>query len=135
MLNTIPRYEDKKLCAMFSGNWCEHRFDVLKFFETKPEGEFDFYGNPPPQFANSKMWKGKVPGQHSGPEKIVVLKNYRFSMCYENTITEPGYISEKIFGCFAAGCVPVYLGATNVEVYIPKDCFIDRRDFNSNEEM
>lgn len=67
MLNTIPRYEDKKLCAMFSGNWCEHRFDVLKFFETKPEGEFDFYGNPPPQFANSKMWKGKVPGQHSGP--------------------------------------------------------------------
>ena len=56
-------------------------------------------------------------------------------MCLENSICLKGYITEKIFGCFAAGCVPIYLGATNVEEYIPKDCFIDFRDFTSYEHL
>jgi alpha(1,3/1,4) fucosyltransferase len=31
--------------------------------------------------------------------------------------------------------VPVYWGAPNVENYIPSDCFIDRRKFESNEAL
>lgn len=27
--------------------------------------------------------------------------------------------------------MPVYLGATNIEDYVPKDCYIDFREFNS----
>ena len=46
-----------------------------------------------------------------------------------------GYVTEKIFNCFAAGCVPIYWGAPNVTDYIPKNCFIDRRDFGSNAEV
>ena len=46
-----------------------------------------------------------------------------------------GYITEKIFGCFAAGCVPIYWGAPNVEQYIPKDCFIDYRDFKDLNDL
>ena len=34
-----------------------------------------------------------------------------------------------------AGCVPIYWGANNIEDYIPKNCFIDRRDFSSNEQL
>lgn len=37
--------------------------------------------------------------------------------------------------CFAAGNVPIYWGATNVADYIPKECFIDQRDFASMEEL
>ena len=34
-----------------------------------------------------------------------------------------------------AGCVPIYWGANNVTSYIPKECFIDRRDFKSMEAL
>ena len=40
-----------------------------------------------------------------------------------------GYISEKIFDCFFAGTVPLYLGAPDIEDYIPADTFIDLRQF------
>ena len=135
MLKDIPSFERKKLCTMVTGRWEPHRLDVLKFFDTKPRGDLEFYGNPPPQFANHPMWSGKIPGSHSGPEKISVLENYRFCFCYENTTTYSGYISEKIFGCFAAGCVPIYWGAPNIEKYVPADCYIDPRKFSSYEEL
>ena len=64
-----------------------------------------------------------------------VLKNYRFSICYEDVCNTQGYISDKIFASFSNGCVPVYLGASNITQYIPKNCFIDRRDFNSDNEL
>ena len=34
-----------------------------------------------------------------------------------------------------AGCVPIYWGANNIENYIPKECFIDRRDFENMESL
>ncbi len=63
------------------------------------------------------------------------MKNYRFSICFENVSHIPGYISEKIFACFAAGTVPVYLGPPNIEEYIPAECFIDYRKFKDNEQL
>jgi hypothetical protein len=46
-----------------------------------------------------------------------------------------GYVTEKIFNAFTAGCVPIYWGADNITDYIPKNCFIDRRDFTSDEQL
>jgi hypothetical protein len=57
------------------------------------------------------------------------LEKYKFSICYENARDTPGYITEKIFDCFFAGCVPIYWGANNITDHIPKECFIDKRDF------
>lgn len=67
--------------------------------------------------------------------KRPLLKKYKFNICYENVRDVPGYITEKIFDCFFAGCVPIYWGANNVTDHIPKDCFIDKRDFNSYEAL
>jgi hypothetical protein len=74
-------------------------------------------------------YKGKVKSKHD------VMKNYKFAICYENIYGDNGYITEKIFDAFAAGCVPVYLGAPNVKDYIPEACFIDKRDFKSYSEL
>ena len=41
----------------------------------------------------------------------------------------PGYITEKLFDCFRAGCVPVYVGPKEIHDYVPADCFIDGRKF------
>jgi hypothetical protein len=46
-----------------------------------------------------------------------------------------GYISEKIFDCFYVGTIPIYLGDPSVETFIPKDAYIDMRDFDSYESM
>ena len=67
--------------------------------------------------------------------KIPVLQQYKFNICYENIHGVKGYITEKIFDCFLAGCVPVYWGASNITDYIPADAFIDRRDFSDNKSL
>lgn len=64
-----------------------------------------------------------------------MIQNYKFAICYENIKNQNGYITEKIFDCFFAGCVPIYWGAKNVTKHIPKECFIDMRDFSSFEEV
>jgi alpha(1,3/1,4) fucosyltransferase len=60
------------------------------------------------------------------------LLDYRFCFCYENSIM-PDYISEKLFDCFYAGCVPIYLGAPNITDYMPAGTFIDKRNFTYEE--
>ncbi|RXJ79197.1 glycosyltransferase family 10 domain-containing protein [Arcobacter sp. F2176] len=66
--------------------------------------------------------------------KILTLSEYKFAICFEN-ISMEGYITEKIIHCFISGIIPLYLGATNIEKYIPKNCYIDLRDFNDIEKL
>jgi hypothetical protein len=66
--------------------------------------------------------------------KIALMSQYKFSICFESQIAN-GYVSEKIFDSLFAFCVPIYLGAKNIEEYVPKNCFIDYRDFNSLEDL
>ncbi len=63
------------------------------------------------------------------------LQKYKFSICYENAKDYSGYITEKLFDSFFAGCVPIYWGADNIFDYVPKDCFIDKRDFKTYKEL
>jgi hypothetical protein len=67
--------------------------------------------------------------------KLETLSNYRFCIAFENCDSAPGYITEKMLDCLLAGVVPIYWGAPNVTDHIPKECFIDIRDFNSYEEL
>jgi len=74
--------------------------------------------------------KGPVPPLN----KLSVLRDYRFVVSYENSRL-PGYISEKLFDCLFAGSVPVYWGEPNIERFVPKECFIDRRKFTDDAEL
>lgn len=132
MIDSLPAFKDKKFCAMVASNMTKPRIEMILFFENKPEGDFDFFGF---RKVNCKSYRGTIPGGHSDNGKISTLKNYKFCICFENTTTNKGYITEKIFGCFASGCVPIYWGAPNIQSYIPRGCFIDYRDFKNNEEL
>lgn len=59
-------------------------------------------------------------------DKLETISNYKYAICFEN-VMQPGYITEKIIDCFAAGVVPIYLGAPDIEKYIPKNAYIDMR--------
>lgn len=67
--------------------------------------------------------------------KREVLEGARFSIVYENVRGLRGYITEKIFDAFCAGNVPVYWGAEDIAEYVPKACFIDRREFSSYSDL
>lgn len=127
MIEPIP-FKQKKLAVQISGNkhynspfelYSERR-NVINFFERHHINDFDYYGI---GWGGSRNYKGSV------GRKQDTLKNYKFSFCYENSKNIEGYISEKIFDCFVAGCVPIYWGAENVTNFIPENCFIDRRKF------
>ena len=47
--------------------------------------------------------------------KIEYLKDFKFNICPENTISD-GYITEKLFDAFKAGCIPIYNGDENIEL-------------------
>ncbi len=68
-------------------------------------------------------WRGPV------ASKDELLARSRFSIAYENSRDLPGYVTEKLFDCFRAGCVPVYVGPKEIHDYVPADCFIDGRAF------
>lgn len=66
--------------------------------------------------------------------KSETLGSYTFSICFENQILN-GWVTEKIFNCFFTGTVPIYLGAPDIESYVPKECFIDMREFSDYEKL
>jgi Glycosyltransferase family 10 (fucosyltransferase) C-term len=74
----------------------------------------------------------KVPGQFNsaGPRnKIAEFAKYQFCFALENA-REPGYVTEKLFDAFEAGCIPLYYGAPDVhEIWRYPDSFINIADF------
>lgn len=136
MKSSLVPFTNRKLCTMIARNKkseYEHeiyseRLKGIAFFEKHAHDRFDLYGygweNLP-----LKTYRGSV------EDKYHVLKKYKFSLCFENTKNIDGYITEKIFDCFHCGVVPVYLGASNVTDYIPSDCFIDMRDFQTYDDL
>lgn len=147
------------LCAMIAGNkgssfpneLYSERFKAIKWFEKNHLSDFDLYGIhwerlyvrspikilrlPNRLPALSKIFHFKRPSYKGAVKsKKEILQNYKFSICYENCSSN-GYITEKIFDSFFSGCVPIYLGAPNIDKYIPLNCFIDFRDFKSYEDL
>ena len=66
--------------------------------------------------------------------KINTIKKYKFIFCLEN-ISYDGYVTEKIIDCLVASVIPIYLGAPNITDFVPKDCFINLREFKTIEEL
>ncbi|MBM3202182.1 MAG: hypothetical protein FJZ56_07245 [Chlamydiae bacterium] len=135
MAKDIPDFHDRELACIITGSGVSQdplelyslRREVIDFYEKKEDCGFGFYG---------RNWPLNVYKNYKGSpaNKTPVLKSYKFSYCFENSKETFGYITEKIFDCFHAGCVPIYYGAPNVTDYIPENCFIDMRGFQSIEE-
>ena len=66
--------------------------------------------------------------------KIEFLKKYKFCISFEN-LSEPDYISEKIWEPLIAGAIPIYYGADNIYLYFNKNNFINYKEFNNLDEL
>lgn len=115
----------------------ERRNLVKWFIENHPKN-FEFYGenwdkmksgiNPESRVDFDKCHKGYA------PNKKDTIKKARFVFAYENCLSD-NYVSEKVWDVMNAGSVPIYLGAESIETYVPKECFINKKDFDTYEKL
>lgn len=156
---TSPPKSTKKLITLIAGNKSinvcgelySKRLEAIHWFEKNAPQDFDLYGvgwnmldfgtGFPWRFLNRfrslrmllaprlRTYRGSV------LRKKPALSQYQFAICYENVENIPGYITEKIFDCFLAGCIPVYWGAKNITDHIPENCFINKANFISYEDL
>lgn len=154
----IQHIEKEKLCTLISGNkhkrhpneLYSERVRAIRWFEKNHIDKFDLYGIGWDKYTFSGKLTSHLNGityltrmfpskylsyKGSVSSKYDVLKKYKFAICYENAKNISGYITEKIFDCFFAGCVPIYLGAPNILDYIPEDTFINREKFSNYNEL
>lgn len=103
------------------------RIEAIQYFENKYD-DFEFFGAEWDK-NEFKSYGGKIDCKYN------VLKNYKFTLCYENESDIAGLISEKIFDCFYARTIPIFWGASNPQDYFLKDTYIDKRDFKTYEEL
>lgn len=150
--NKLPRLKDAELYT--------ERMRAIAFFER--HREIDLYGvgwdGPPYRLGQSRLPATAMRAARAGQtawqrvhtpsllasarrayrgsvdDKAAVLGGYRFAICFENMALD-GWITEKLFDCLYSGTVPVYLGATDIERWVPRECFIDMRDFVGYEEL
>lgn len=147
----IPFHSKKLLIAISRNKWSYMfnstygvRTRVYSFFDKNYSDDFDLFGsnwNRPAVFyqrftgyPHYCCYRGELTGDH-WRGKVARMAKYKFALCYENNASEPGYISEKITDCFCARCVPIYYGSKGVEKRIPTECWIDARQFQSNDDM
>lgn len=136
LLTTIV--SNKKVSHL--GELYSERLRAIEFF-TNSDIPFDFYGLgwEKRSFAGIKRVFNKIPPlrtfNYSPPpsykgtvsNKSDTLSGYRFSICYENMLSEQLYITEKIFDSMFSGCIPIYLGSSLISNIVPQKCFIDAR--------
>jgi hypothetical protein len=65
---------------------------------------------------------GRVTGRRIG-RKQDVARNYRYVLCFENDVY-PGYVTEKPFEAWSAGCVPLWRG-DDPEGYLDPEALIN----------
>lgn len=133
VLSSLP-FEEKELLVNISNDktsvWGNELYSerkrVISYFDGK-DG-FSLYGTnwPTGKFTS---YRGRA------ESKKDVYHRFKFALCLENMRNIEGYITEKILDCFCAGIVPIYLGASNIDKYIPKTCYIPYCQFSSIEHL
>ena len=156
---TKPNGKRSKLATLISGNKTSshgkelysERVKTIKWFEENQDKDFDYYGFGWDKYIFGSQTFGKIldklglykviPARKSKCYKGIVdskhqtLQKYTFNICYENGKDITGYITEKVFDAFFAGCIPVYWGPDNIFEHIDESCIIDRRRFKSHQEL
>jgi hypothetical protein len=89
-----------------------------------------------PNFYGGKSYNGAV--SVSTPfHNLFLTSKYKFRFCPEPIYDEfwsHDYLSERMFVCFDAKTIPIYIGAYNVDNFVPSDFFIDLRKYIGNYE-
>lgn len=113
----------EKFCSTVFSNHVKIRMQFLQQMKEKYIA-VDHYGR-----------SGKpLRGDHLQNEKLNTLSNYRFNMCFENTILT-GYCTEKLIHAKLAGCVPIYWGDHAGVAEFNHKSFLNLLDYENMEHF
>lgn len=117
----------------------DKRLELVEYFGRC--GVIDLYGPGWENISNLPAeWEKRLEGIVSTlrpkecSDKHEISTGYKFSVCFEN-VSYPGYVTEKIIDCFKAGVIPIYLGAPDIDEFVPRNTYIDFRDFANLYEL
>ncbi|WP_394958760.1 glycosyltransferase family 10 domain-containing protein [uncultured Helicobacter sp.] len=107
---SVPKRE--KFCAFMASHSDKYTWMRECFFETLSQYK---------QVDSGGGWNNNVGGivgnrYNEGDYRLSKrkwLENYKFNICFENG-SYPGYLTEKLFDAYIAGCIPIYWGDTSL---------------------
>lgn len=118
--------KQKDVCMLISSQFNNsHRQEYLQ--SLMQHLQIDSYG---------KLFNNKKLEEDTGRDsKLALYKQYKFVIAFENACATD-YVTEKFFDPLISGAVPVYLGAPNIDNFVPGEhCFINVNDFPSPKEL
>ena len=133
--NLAPPSSAKKFCSILVSNDGWNLIDMprQRFFDVLSRHE---------RVDSGGRWNNNI-GMIVG-NKIEWLRNYRFHICFENS-SYKGYLTEKLFDAFVAGCIPIYWGDTSLygdgvlpslmEYGFNRKAFTNAHDYESFEDL
>ena len=104
-------YEKSKHCSMICSTKArttghQYRLEVAGLLKNK----LDLFGG---AHGSPRIGNGSGPNQDWWRSKLPAIKDYMFSIVFENTVHDK-YYTEKITDCFATGTIPVYWGTGKI---------------------
>ena len=120
-----PDIEDKNAFASFVvGNPnCSQRNDFFKLLSKYKRVD-----------AGGKLFKNVDIDLPTETSKIEFLSTRKFNICFES-MTYPGYVTEKILHAFYAGTIPIYWGNPLIEADFNSKAFINCHNYKSFDEV
>jgi hypothetical protein len=107
-------------CSIVFGNMVQSRLNAIQTISRyKP---VDIFGKANPNYI--------LP--YGEKNKLDLISNYKFSLCYENSVT-PGYHTEKLLHGKVAGNIPIYYGDATVDKDFNPNCFINTVNMTDEE--
>ncbi|MBD1934718.1 MULTISPECIES: glycosyltransferase family 10 domain-containing protein [Cyanophyceae] len=118
-LNEMKPPEKVKICSWITSGISRSanhrkRLEFMKLLKSS-EVKFDLYGRDLPDWAN---------GQGVVNNKWYVMAPYYYNLAIENYAENDWYVSEKLWDCLLAWCLPIYYGGSAADKLLPPGSFI-----------
>jgi hypothetical protein len=91
------------------------------------EATLDIFGEGWEIFPETRRVCRGIPGEST----LEYIGNYRYYFAFENHTSSSGLISERIWDALWGDAVPVYLGNSELDRFIPRECYIDAARFDT----
>lgn len=114
--NPLTKKNKDKFCCIVFNSRSPHRWEIIE--KLGKYKKVDCYGKP---FGN---WF------YGEDNKLKTISNYKFNICFENSIS-PGYYTEKMIHAKTAGCLPLYWADNNSHKDFNPRSFLNLYDFDS----
>jgi hypothetical protein len=118
--NDLLEKPKQKFCSIVFNSNSPHRWEIIE--KLSKYKQVDGYGKP---FNN---WF------YGEDTKLSVLSDYKFNICFENSISS-GYYTEKLIHAKTAGCLPLYWADNGCEKDFNKNSFLNLYNFNNLDEF